>query len=179
MRKVLAIVAAAAAALAIAGAPASAADSLFGPFKIGPEVGLGTGNGDEYAGDAAFGLGVRGEYSLQELVELPISVAASFDYFFVDCPAGVDCTLFEINANGLYTLPLSIPEMVSVYAGGGLNLAYAKVKRFGHSASNSDLGLNLLCGVKFNLDLMFTPFVETKFEAAGGDQFVITGGVLF
>lgn len=179
MKKIVSMVAVVAAVLVIGSGSVLAADGMFGAFKFGPEAGFFTGSGDDHGGDSAFGIGARGEYSLQELVDLPISIAATFDYIFVDCPSGVDCTFFETNLNGMYTLPIPIPEMFSVYAGGGMNLLYGKVSSDGYSASDSDFGLNILAGAKFNLDLIITPFVEAKFEAGGGDQFVISGGVLF
>lgn len=179
MKKFLVMAALATTVIVAGGGSALASEGPFGPFKFGIEGNFGTGSGDQYAGDSTFGLGARGEFNMQDMVGLPISIAASFDYYFVDCPSGVDCTVFETNLNGLYALPLPVPEMFEVYAGGGLNLVYAKVEYLGYSASDTDFGLNLLAGVKFDFGMIFTPFLETKFEAGGGDQFVISAGVLF
>ena len=60
------------------------------------------------------------------------------------------------------------------YAGGGLNIAYSS--RSG--SSDVDPGFNLLGGTLLGSGPVH-PFVEVRFELAGGEQFVLTGGVLF
>jgi len=107
---------------------------------------------------------------------MPISAAASFDYFFPDEPSGVDVTYWEANLNALYTIPM---DTVQPYAGAGLNYAYAKAEAGGFSADDSQVGLNLLGGAKFDIGMAFTPFAEFKLEISGGEQWVISGGVLF
>ena len=59
-------------------------------------------------------------------------------------------------------------------------LGVHKSKEFddGRSASDTDLGLNLLGGTLFGRGKV-NPFVELRVELAGGEQFVLTGGVLF
>lgn len=179
MKKVVAMVALTAAVLVAGYSSALAADGMFGPFKFGPEGTLFFGGDDEDHGDSsAFGIGVRGEYDMNDLVGLPIAVAASFDYIFVDCGV-VDCTAFETNLNALYTLPVPVPEMFGIYAGGGMNFSYVKGEYHGVSDSETDINLNLLAGSKFNLDMILTPFVEVKFEVGGAPWFGVTAGVLF
>ncbi len=77
-------------------------------------------------------------------------------------------TFFKVEASSL-----------APYAGGGLNIAH-KSKEFddGRSASDTDLGLNLLGGTQFGRGKV-NPFVELRVELAGGEQFVLPGGVLF
>ena len=48
----------------------------------------------------------------------------------------------------------------------------------GRDSSDTDLGINLLAGTQFGTKAV-TPFVELRVELAGGEQFVITGGLLF
>lgn len=147
------------------------------------EGGILVGVQGSFGDDSDFGVGVRGEYSLEEMVGLPVSAAVSADYFFPDSGDGVDVTWIEVNANALYTVPVS--EQIKPYAGAGLNVAYAKVSfdndYYQGDASNSDteIGLNILGGAKFDLGLGFTPFAEFRLELSGGEQWVITGGVLF
>lgn len=126
-----------------------------------------------WADDADFGVGGR------VMVGLPtypgLELLGSFDLFFPDG----DVDYWEINGNAVYNFP--IPEGLSVrpYTGGGLNIAHidAGGRGFGRG-EDTDLGLNLLGGVKFPLD-NFTPFAEARVELGGGEQFVLTGGFLF
>ncbi len=124
------------------------------------------------AEDADFGIGGR------LMVSLPphprFELLGSFDVFF----PGEDVDYWEVNGNAVYNFPF--PEtLIRPYAGGGLNIAHidANGRGFGHG-EDTDLGLNLLGGVKFPL-ANFTPFAEARVELEGGEQFVLTGGVLF
>ncbi|HEX6938286.1 MAG TPA: hypothetical protein VF158_02660 [Longimicrobiales bacterium] len=113
----------------------------------------------------------------------------SFDYFFPDDGgAGAiggesDVTYFEVNANAIYSLPVRNMPSFAPYVGGGLNIARASVELeiAGEERSNSDtdMGLNLLGGAEFGSAGNIRPFVELRIEMAGGDQFVLAGGVRF
>lgn len=138
--------------------PASAQD-----FRWGPEISLGT--------DTDFGIGARAEF---DLAGPPLTVIGSFDYYFPD--GSVD--YWEINANLIYNFDIPSAPTVTPYAGGGLVIAHASRDRDGESYSDTDPGLNLLGGVRFDAGSIM-PFVEAKFEIEGADQFVITGGILF
>lgn len=181
MKKILVMVAVVAMALVVGSGSVLAADSMFGPFKVGAEVGFSTSGSRNYAGNSAFGLGPRAEFDMKDIIGLPISAEASFDWFFLSGDSGYSVTMFETNLNALYALPLPIPEMFGVYAGAGLNVTHFKVSNdnVNFSDSTNDAHLNIIAGSKFNLGMMFTPFVETKFELGSYNRFALMGGVLF
>ncbi len=129
-------------------------------FRWGPELSL--------ADDADFGIGARMEF---DFTGSRLSLLANGDIFF----PGNDITWIELNANLVYNFDVASAPTVTPYAGGGLNIRYADV---GSGGSDTDPGLNLLGGVRFDAGSI-SPFVEAKFEIEGGDQFVVTGGILF
>lgn len=134
-----------------------------------------------FADDADFGVGPRLALELPNLAS-GLWVAGSFDYFFPDQglfgTAG-DVDYWEINVNLLYDITLSDATNVEPYFGAGLNIARTSITDgSGSTNSNSELGLNLVGGLNFPL-VGFTPFVEVRLEIEGGEQFVISGGILF
>lgn len=137
--------------------------------RFGPQL--------SFADDTDFGVGARLEYMPRLLFkDAPVMSVASFDWFFPDVPSGVDFTYWEINYNIAYMFKA---DALTPYAGGGLNFAYASASAGPFSGSDSKLGLNLMGGLKFRLASRLTPFVEGRFELSGGEQFVVTGGLLF
>lgn len=156
---------------AVAAAPVS------GQVAVGPQL--------SFADDADFGVGIRAEAPLSGMMTAEPGSAAStmfligsFDWFFPDDAEGVDVRYFEINANVGY--PLEV-EGFDPYVGGGLNIATGSVS-FDDPAledsSNTEIGLNLLGGLKFLLGDL-NAFAEARIELSGGEQFVISAGVLF
>jgi len=144
----------------------------------------------DWSDDFDFGVGGRVEFDLEDMLssEGPFSrtfVIGSFDYFFPDCDADIgptdfDCSYWEINGN------LAVPftegdESVDPYAGAGLNLAHFSFDYAddfpGGDVSDTEIGLNLLAGVKFPVGGL-AAYLEGRFELSGGEQFVLTGGVL-
>lgn len=141
---------------------AGATTSLSAQVRFGPQV--------SFADDADFGIGARLEYGLDKLFpKAPLLSAASFDYFF----PGNNVTYWEINYNVSYLFKV---DALTPYAGGGLHFAHASVDGGG---SNSEMGLNLLGGLRFKTASKLTPFVEARIELGGGEQFVLTGGLVF
>lgn len=141
--------------------PASGQD-----FRWGPELSLGT--------DTDFGIGARLEF---DLAGPPLTVIGSFDYYFPD--GSVD--YWEINGNLIYNFDLASAPTVTPYAGAGLVISHASWDSNNEpleSHSDTDPGLNLLGGVRFDAGSIM-PFVEAKFEIEGAEQFVVTGGILF
>jgi hypothetical protein len=133
-------------------------------FRWGPELSL--------ADDADFGIGARMEF---DFAGSPLTLIANGDVFF----PGNDITWIELNANLIYNFDLASAPTVTPYAGGGLNIRYASWDNGSlDNDSDTDPGLNLLGGVRFDAGSI-SPFVEAKFEIEGGDQFVVTGGILF
>lgn len=145
--------------------------------RFGPQVSFGD--------DSDFGVGIRGEAPLSVLVSTergsPAStmfLIGSFDWFFPDDDEGVDVRYFEINANVGYPLEA---EGFDPYVGAGLNIANSGVS-FDDPAlddrSDTEIGVNLLGGLKFPFGDM-SAFTEIRLELSGGEQFVISAGVLF
>lgn len=159
--------------VAATSAPA-AAQAVFGP-QI------------SWGDDSDLGLGARFELPLSQLVtatdaESPVNdmwIIGSFDYFFPgDEMDGMDLTYWEINANLAY--PFEV-EGIRPYAGGGLNIAHAGVdfedNTFFPDASETEVGLNVLGGLKFLLGEL-DAFAEARIELGGGEQFVLSAGIL-
>ncbi len=139
---------------------------------------IGVGGQLSWADDADLGIGVRGAFSLPTKAA-PLEVIGTFDYFFPDDAAGLDVTYWELNGNVVYLFKVPAPK-ITPYAGAGLNLAHASVDSGtpGISASNTELGLNFLGGARFDLGSV-TPFGELRIELDGGEQFLISAGLLF
>ncbi|MEJ2547560.1 MAG: hypothetical protein P8125_07045 [Gemmatimonadota bacterium] len=156
MKKVLVI---AAAMFCVSGAPSASAQG----FRWGPELSLAT--------DTDFGLGARVEFDFNNS---PLTVVGSFDYYFPDGPVDY----WEINGNLIYNFDIPSAPSVTPYAGGGLNIAHQSSDRESGSFSDTDPGLNLLGGARFDAGSLM-PFVEMKFTIEGAEQFVVTGGLLF
>lgn len=135
------------------------------PFHLGAQVSWGD--------DSDVGIGVRYENDLNRLIPARnLRVVGSFDWFF----PGNNVDYFEINANVAYqfTIPSS---RIGPYAGGGLNIARASGGL--GTSSDTQVGLNLLGGLRFPSAGRIRPYVEGRFEFSGGEQFVLTGGILF
>jgi opacity protein-like surface antigen len=160
----------AAALLALSLVPGAAAQER--PIRFGIQ-----GN---WADDADLGVGARVQVGLADFYE-GLRGIASFDYFFPgdDDDIGVvdlDVTYWELNANVTYTLK----GRLAPYVGTGLNIAHASAGvdvgdiDLG-SDSETDLGLNVLGGLRLSDRF----FAEAKLELGGGEQFMLTAGVLF
>ncbi|HSH45277.1 MAG TPA: hypothetical protein VK966_05450 [Longimicrobiales bacterium] len=158
--------------LLLAAAPASA------QVGFGPQV--------SWADDMDLGVGARFTFPLTQVAspeeDSPLSdmlIIGSFDWFFPnDDTADVDVSYLEINANLAYPLEL---EELDPYVGAGVNVA-----RFSLSSdvagvpdtSDTEIGVNLLAGLNFFLG-SFDAFTEARLELGGGEQFVLTAGLLF
>lgn len=141
-----------------------------------------------WSDDFDFGVGGRVEMPLPNLLTSEGALAntyliGSFDYFFPDCDnalTGFDCSYWELNA-GL-AIPLASASL-DPYVGAGLNLARVSfdydgnVPRVDVDASETEVGLNLLGGLRFPLGSV-SAFGEGRFELGGGEQLVLTFGVL-
>lgn len=157
-------------------ATAAGALPLSGQFQFGPQV--------SWAEDAELGIGARAAIGVPALLA-NLEIHASFDYFFVDDFEGfgveADATYWELNGNAVYKFNLTGVPTVTPYVGAGVNVAHISgdVSGLGGSGdfSDTDLGLNILGGTQFNVGSV-TPYVELRIEAGGGEQFVITGGLL-
>ncbi|MGH2670859.1 MAG: hypothetical protein ACRDH5_17395, partial [bacterium] len=98
---------------------------------------------------------------------------------FPDAPAGTDVTYWEINGNVAYRIRTT-SRSLAPYVGGGLSIAHRAADVGTASASDTDVGLNLLGGTTFGAAATkVKPFAEARFTIGAGEQLVITGGVRF
>ena len=172
-----------AAALAVLVPQAHAADVQFGPrFNVSDDADLGVG------------ADVRWTF-LRDDPRLALS--GSFDYFFpedgdddvadalrrfggliggIDLPFDLGDTsrdYWEVNLN--LTWDFTSGQVVTPYAGVGVNYARLESSAFGFETDRSDVGANVLAGVRIARRF----YVEAKQEAGGGELFVLTVGVRF
>ena len=179
------IVTVAASALMGAATPALAGDVQFGPrFNV--------------SDDADLGLGADVRWTF--LADDPrLALGASFDYFFPDdghgeiddARAGFEDLLprdvplpfdFRPDTNVEYweanlnlTWDFTSDRVVIPYAGVGVNYGHSRASAFGFDSDTSDIGANVLAGVRIKQRF----YVEAKQEAGGGELFVLTVGVRF
>src|SRR5438309_9291844 len=77
-----------------------------------------------WSSDVDFGIGGRGVFPLESLFpKTPLDGIVSFDYFF----PGNSVKYWEINGNVAYRFRVPRSSSLGLYAGGGLNIAYASV----------------------------------------------------
>jgi hypothetical protein len=133
-----------------------------------------------WANDFDIGVGGRLEIDMPGKLskQAPLSRAffiGQFDYYLDPCDGG-DCTVFEINPG--VAVPLNATTL-KPYVGAGLNIARVSVDlgTFG-SASDTEIGLNILGGLKLNLSGL-DAFTEARLALGGGEQFSIAFGLLF
>jgi len=139
-----------------------------GQIRVGGQI--------NFADDVDFGLGPRIVVTDPALGEFRF--IGSFDLFFPDSPPGVDIDYWEINGNVVYDFAFeSAPKLVP-YIGTGLNIAHASGGIGNLGASDTNIGANLLGGMEFKTGRL-RPFVELRVELEGGEQFLVTGGLLF
>ena len=152
------------------------ASPVSGQVAYGPQLSW----GDE----SDFGVGARVEVPFTQFVPAdgsPLStmrLIGSFDWFFPDEPDGVDVSYLELNANAVYPIVI---ENLRPYVGGGLNFARVSAdfdSDILEDQSDTEVGLNVLGGLNFLLG-SYSAFAEGRFELDGGEQFVLTFGLLF
>jgi hypothetical protein len=110
-------------------------------------------------------------------VDPAIELIGAFDLFFPSASAGEDLSYWEANLNLVYNIAVS-SEVLLPYAGVGLNIAHASTTVAGAGTSATEVGANLVGGLKLVAGSV-TPFGEIRYELGGGEQFVLTGGLLF
>jgi hypothetical protein len=152
---------AAVAALCLAGLTARPAEAQGAP-RIGGQM--------SFAQDVNAGLGLR--------LELPVArqdvrLETAFDYFFPDSPF----EYWELNGDLAWGLRLADTRL-GLYLGGGLDVAHSGFRGVPGSGS-TDLGANLLVGLRIPTTSRLTPFVELRPEFGGGNRLVLSTGVIF
>ena len=158
----------AAVALVVVGASTADAQRFGAQLSYGEESDLGVGVRAEW--DFAGKMTKQGAFSRAFII-------GQFDYYFMDCPTGASCKYFEINPS--LAIPFTTSSGIKPYAGAGLRIGYMSVSSGGFSNSESDMGLNLLGGLKFALGGM-DAFSEARLGLGGDfEQFALSFGVLF
>ena len=136
---------------------------------LGPQI--------AYHNDFDFGIGAALTVSA-DAIDPRVDFMADFVWFFPD-PAGLN--YFELNGNLLFDFVVE-GSTVTPFALGGLNIAsWSYDSGFGPGnggGDNTELGLNLGGGIKFDLGT-FRPMLGVRLEIEGGDGFVIFGTVPF
>ncbi|HXY69439.1 MAG TPA: hypothetical protein VEH62_08320 [Gemmatimonadales bacterium] len=156
-------IATAAAGLAFCLVPAALAAQ--GPVRVGAEL--------SFAENANAGLGARLDMPLVPFWTRDLRLDVSFDYFF----PGSSLNYWELNGDLAWGLPLA-RSRIALVLGGGLNLAHSSDSGVPGSGV-TDLGINLLFGLRFPTGRRLTPYLELRPELGGGERFVLTAGVLF
>ena len=110
-------------------------------------------------------------------VDPAIELSGAFDLFFPSTGAGEDLSYWEVNLNLVYNIAVSSDALLP-YAGVGLNIAHASTTVASVNTSATEVGANLVGGLKLVAGSV-TPFGEIRYELGGGEQFVLTGGLLF
>lgn len=128
--------------------------------QLGPQLSV--------ADDYDLGVGARGAFNVADPGGW--EAMGSFDVFFPDN----DVDVWELNGNLVYNFPVEETRTFFPYLGGGLNVNHVEAG----GADDTQLGLNIVGGSKFDAEGL-TPFVEARIEVEGGEQFVVTGGLLF
>ncbi len=134
----------------------SVVNPVHGQARFGAQV--------NYAEDTDFGLGARLGFPLGgALKRAGIEGLVTFDYFF---PKNFD--YWTLTADGLYHFtPAS--SSVKPYVGGGLSFGRVSYKMATPGFGNdSDIGLNVMGGLRFKAQERFLPFVEARYEIKDG-----------
>ena len=157
----------------LAGPPTAPAQTS---VKIGPRMGVPVGNVSDAGGTLFFGADAR--VDLAALPD-PVVLSPSFDFYLTDDFSGSSLTIFALDLNGLYEIPLE-DSPVAPYAGGGIAITRVSIEedvpdRF--DPSSTEIGLNLVGGTRFPLESV-EPFAQIN-VTAGADRIGLAGGVLF
>jgi hypothetical protein len=150
---------------------ALAAAALVGTVTTEAKAQVSFGAQLSFADETDLGIGARANIGLPFT---GLRVIPAFDYFFPD-REGLD--YFEISGNVAYSIGVPNPAL-SPYVGGGLLIARTSWDLPEISRSNTDLGLNLLGGVRFGVGPI-KPFAEARFAIVDDSQFIIAGGINF
>jgi opacity protein-like surface antigen len=139
------------------------------PLRLGPQATFITDG-------STFGVGLRGEYSLATMVPslTDFRFVGSFDYYFPDVGSS-----FELNA-GVATSFTMPNAPVTPYAGAGLSIFHSSADLGPPvgTVSSTDVGLNILGGVRFRPMGSALPYAEVRLRLGDGSAFIITAGAL-
>lgn len=161
---------------------AHAADVQFGPrLSISDDADFGVGADVRWAflkEDPRLALTLSGDYFFPEDGGDQDEAFDAFRELFgdFDIPFDLDSDVEYWEANLNLTWDFTQRRAVVVpYAGLGANYARAKASFLGIETDESDIGVNVLAGMRIKDRF----YVEAKQEAGGGELFVMTVGVRF
>ena len=126
-----------------------------------------------FAQDMNAGVGLRLEDFLTPPGPRDLRLMVAYDYYFPNSPI----QYWELNGNVAWGFRLA-PARLALYVGGGVNIARSGVRGVPNSAV-TDLGANLLAGLRFATGTRATPYVELRPELGGGNRLVLSAGVMF
>ena len=131
--------------------------------QLGPQLSLADDYDAGLGGRAVFNVGDPGGWE----------GIGSFDVFFPDG----DVDYWELNGNFHYNFAIEDAPSLYPYVGPGLNIGRA----YGDLGDNTELGVNVVAGTKFQAAERFTPFAELRLTLEGirEDEVTLTGGLLF
>lgn len=152
-------------ALALAGILAAVPGAAAAQATLGPTV--------AYHNDFDFGIGAAVGLPMTGVHE-NVDFLGDFTIFFPE-PEGLD--YFEVNANLTYDFPVE-GGSVMPFGLAGLNIARVSLDTVVGEASNTEVGLNVGGGIRFDAGTL-RPTVGIRLEIEGGDGFVIFGTVPF
>ena len=153
---------------------------LFGLTAPLASQGISVGAAASYGEDSDFGVGPRVSLAIPA-GDLGLSLVGSFDYFFPsEDGLDADVTWSELSGNLVLDIPAG-EGAIAPYVGAGINYAEASVSAstdfFGFSASESEVGVNLLGGLRFG-SAGPSPFLEGRYSTAT-EQIAVSVGVQF
>lgn len=120
------------------------------------------------------GIAIDGEFFLNP----NLSLSPDFIIYFVDDGPDFKSGFWEFNTNANFNLTGS--ESATLYGLGGLNISTSTTKPDGGDRrSDTELGLNLGIGSRFNVSSTIQPFTEFKFVIGDYDQIVLMFGLHF
>jgi opacity protein-like surface antigen len=128
---------------------------------VGPRVGFDVANVEELL------VGVDARLAYRDLA---VEVQPALDVYL---PANGSFVTLSVNA--LYRVPVNNAR-VQPYAGGGLGFSFFDDAT---GRDQSDVGLNLVGGLRLPAATAFTPFAQAQITLGSVDLIAFSGGVLF
>jgi len=129
-------------------------------FKLGGGLSLGTESSidEDFLGDPAFGVNLRGLYKITE----KWGVTGGVTYFFSKVPEPLESTVYAFNFDGTYSFVNN--RILDFYGLVGFNVAYIKIEdtKDNIEADDTPTGMELGIGLMTKMGLFF----EAKADGA-------------
>lgn len=118
------------------------------------------------------GINLRGEILFNE----QLSVSSHFNFFFGRDEGMLRHKWWAFNIDGHYYF--KVDDLLFLYPLLGFNIGTVKEKWNGINFSDTEIGMNLGGGLKYQFTNTITGFGEIKYVIGNADQFVVTAGVM-